>query len=123
MSMDEENTLPEALIEKLRESDPDAAMITVRVDREISEQAADQFKDRVRRRRSLPVWLATAASVLLAVFLVTSPLQEPAPTFGDHDQSGSIDIADVMALARRGDAPQSTIDAFALQVVSLGNSK
>ncbi|MEM7430757.1 MAG: hypothetical protein AAF351_02340 [Pseudomonadota bacterium] len=121
--MDEENTLPESLVEKLRATDQDTSMITARVDREISETAAAQFKGRVRRRRSLPVWLATAASVLLAVFLVTNPFQDPLPTFSDHDGSGAVDIADVMALARRGDTAQADLDAFALQIVALGDSE
>lgn len=116
--------LPEALITELRRADKPAPIITAKVDRKIGGLARAQFSARRESRRVMPAWFAVAATMILAVFLV-QVLDEPdvrdAALYSDVDGSGQIDIADVLALARRND--QATADAaltaFAMRVVSL----
>ena len=62
-------------------------------------------------------WAAIAASFIAAIFIV-SDLRSPNPLYADHDSSGQIDIADVLAVAREG-YDQEQLDAFAMQIVSL----
>jgi anti-sigma-K factor RskA len=125
MTHNEDNyeDLPRELLDELKSSDEPVPMITSRVDREIMQQARLQFASRKRRSRaSYPAWAAVAAVILVAVFVTrmdSPPLQDQPGVYADHDNSGRIDIADVLHLARTGGADQANIDAFAMQVVAL----
>ena len=127
MTSDQEpyQDLPQALIERLKVADESQPTITSRVDREILGSAQSQFAARPARRRRSYAWAAVAAALLLALLLVElrdpEPEQAP-PVYADLDQSGSIDIADVLVLAqsaKAGGVSQADIDAFAQRVVSL----
>ena len=108
--------LPDELIEALREEPP--PLITSRVDREIEARARRAFMSRRAARKHRPTrWAAIAASFVAAVFIV-GDLRNPSPLYADHDESGRIDIADVLAVAREG-YDEAQLDAFAMQVVSL----
>lgn len=117
--------LPESLIAELKQADAPRPLITAKVDRAIADLARDQFSSRPRKRTAAsPKWFAAAAAMLLAVFLLqTRDRPEPAiaELYRDVDQSGQIDIADVLALARRdnGKVTRAELDAFAMQLVSL----
>lgn len=122
----ESDDLPEALIARLKTADEPSPIITARVDREISNLAGKQFSSRPDKRRAAPVWFAVAATMVLAVFLIQSFERTDTGTaelYSDVDGSGQIDIADVMALARRSDrvATDAALAAFAMRVVSLKN--
>ena len=111
--------LPPELVEALKAASKPVPIITSRVDREISAQAAAQFSRPARTRRY--AGLAVAASLLLAIFVVL--IREPqidlsGDTYADLDASGQIDIADVLYLARRN-ADQATVDQFAFKVVAI----
>ncbi len=116
---DELPELPDELVEALREES--LTLITSRVDREIASQVRRAFKSRkapVRKHR-VTRWAAIAASVVAAV-IVIGDMRSPRTLYADHDRSGQIDIADVFAAAREGDAySQADLDAFAMRVVSL----
>lgn len=120
----DEDSLPQALIDDLRRRDAGVPVVTASVDREIAELAAVHFAKRGPRRRFGPVPLAAAASLLVAA-LVLSPFvfrQDAGPaTLGDVDGSGRVDIADVLAAARSGEASRAELDAYARQVVSMAN--
>lgn len=111
--------LPDELVDALRE-DP-APLITSRVDRELEVLAHRAFRARkaakpVRKHR-LTRWAAIAASLIAAV-IVISDKRAPRALYADHDNSGQIDIADVLAVAREG-YEEAQLEAFAMQVVSL----
>lgn len=117
--------LPEELLAELEKADKAGSLITAKVDRSIASMARDRFASRPeRRRRSAPAWLAVAATILLAVFVI--PLSNRLDTgvdglYSDADNSGQVDIADVLVLARRkdGKTSQAELDAFAMKIVSL----
>lgn len=125
--------LPQGLVDALQSADRRPAVITSRVDREITALAAGQFAGRGGARRSRPAlgglvgMVAMAASVLIAVAAVLSvfrgaPDIEGAEVYADIDGSGRIDIADVLAVARdarSNGVPQAQIDAFAARIVKL----
>ena len=111
--------LPDELIEALKE-DP-APLITSRVDRALEAQARRAFKSRrvrkpIRKHRATR-WAAIAASVVAAV-VVIGDMRQPRTLYADHDNSGQIDIADVLAVAREG-YDEAQLEAFAMQIVSL----
>ena len=115
--------LPAALVEALKRDDKALPVITARVDRRIAELAREQFADRVASS-ALPktAWLGLAAALAVVVVglqLWQPALQERRDIYADVDGSGRIDIADVLATARRGSLSQAEIDAFANRVVSL----
>ena len=128
--MEQENEqfeeLPQALIDELKATDRPVPMITARVDREILQLARAQFEQRRPPAwKSRPAWAAIAATVLIALFILDfrnpSPEQQSA-LYGDIDNSGRVDIADVLALARSrepDDLTQAEIDALAMHIVSL----
>lgn len=135
---DFEETLPAGLIDSLKAADRPVPVITARADREIAALAKAQFADRRSRKRApRAAWLAVAAAAVLAVSLVPfmdtafSPVQDAAAPSGgtlyaDVDNSGRIDIADVMLLARDTSVSRFSnddIDAFARRVVSLSASE
>lgn len=117
--------LPDALIDRLKSADTQPALITSRVDHQLLQDAATQFSSRrpARKRRSL--WLAAAATVLLALFIVQlrpPDFGDDAIAYSDADGSGQIDIADVLFLARKhagDDAAQAQLDAVAQRIVTL----
>ncbi len=124
---DEDNLegLPDELVAELKKADKPGSLITAKVDRSIANLAREQFESRPeRRRRMAPAWYAVAATVLLAVLVlpVTNRLvMDDDGLYTDVDNSGQIDIADVLTLARRSDGKitQEQLDAFAMQIVSL----
>ncbi len=124
---DEYEDLPKTLIDQLKSADQPIPMITSRVDREIYRLAQAQFSGRQRVWGRRSAWAAIAATVLVALFLVQlrgPQVVEPGPVYADLDNSGRIDIADVLHLARAGGAGQrqAEIDAFAMRIVSLAPS-
>ena len=125
---DDIETLPDDLLIELRKADKPGSLITASVDRSIAKLAHEQFSSRPgRRRQAAPVWLAVAATLLLAVFILPLPNRPESggvDLYGDVDNSGQVDIADVLALARRTDGKptQAELDAFAMRIVSLADS-
>ena len=120
--------LPDELIAELKKADKPGPLITAKVDRSIANLAREQFASRPeRRRRVAPAWYAVAATVVLAVLVL--PLTNRLGTdddalYADVDNSGQIDIADVLTLARRSDGKvsQAELDAFAMRVVALADT-
>lgn len=111
--------LPDQLVEALKEDS--TPLITSRVDRAIERRARRAFKSRKAakpaRRYRVTRWAAIAASVIAAV-VVIGDMRKPHPLYADHDNSGQIDIADVLAVAREGH-DEAELDAFAIRIVSL----
>ena len=124
---DYDEQLPESLIGELRRADKPEPLISARVDRTIAELAREYFSSRPGRRRlRTPVWYAAAASVVLALSVLQIQFRPDTGStvhYVDVDRSGQIDIADVLALARRDadSVTQAELDAFAMQLVSLSN--
>lgn len=120
--------LPDELVAKLKKADKPGALITAKADRSIANFAREQFESRPeKRRRVAPAWYAVAATVLLAVLVL--PLTNRLGTsddglYADVDNSGQVDIADVLTLSRRsnGEVTQAELDAFAMKVVSLADT-
>lgn len=130
--MEQENEqfddLPQSLIDELKAHENSVPLITARADRQVASTARQHFS--LRRNpvwKSRPAWAAVAATILVAV-LVTQ-LGDPVVSqqdglYADIDNSGQIDIADVLALARSRDAEQITqaeLDTFAMRIVSLSS--
>ena len=119
--------LPELLVTHLKQADVAPPLITAKTDRAMIELAREQFSTRAPgRRKSAPVWFAVAATVLMAIYLVPGREESPPGTmrlYADVDASGQIDIADVLALARGNEVSQDELGAFAMRIVSLGDSK
>ena len=126
---EQSETLPPAIARRLRALDREQPIVDPRTDRAVLEAANSYFAARparVRARRSrwaLP--LGAAAAVLLAAVLMR-PLVFNAPSADDVDGSGSVDVLDVLALARMraagGDASgvtDSRIDELAYRIVAL----
>ena len=120
--------LPDELVAELKKADKPGALITAKVDRNIASLAREQFASLPeKRRRIAPAWYGVAATVLLAVLVLPFTSR-----FGTHDDglytdvdnSGQIDIADVLTLARRadGEVTQAELDAIAMKVVSLADT-
>jgi hypothetical protein len=122
---DNREQLPQAFIDRLKAQDRPVPLITSRIDREILQMAEKQFGRRRPERIGRPAWAAIAATVLIALFVAQfrgPQVIEPGPVYADIDQSGHIDIADVLALARTQPAAQlsqAELDAFAMRIVSL----
>ena len=127
--MEQKNDIdvPQALRDELKAAESRVPVITARVDRDILAMAAAQFEQRRPALwRSRPAWAAAAAIALIAVFVVNTierPARLETAVYADVDNSGRVDIADVLALARSaketGTLSQAEIDAFAMQIVSL----
>jgi len=125
---DKRERLPDELVAELKKADKPGSLITAKVDRSIADLAREQFESRPeKRRRVAPAWYAVAATVVLAVLVL--PLTNRLGTsddglYADVDNSGQIDIADVLTLARRGDGEvsQAELDAFAMKIVSLADA-
>jgi hypothetical protein len=115
--------LPAALVEALKRDDEALPVITARVDRHIAALAREQFADR-ETPSAIPkmAWIGVAAAVAVAVVglqLWQPAMQERRDIYADVDGSGKIDIADVLAIARRESLSQAEIDAFANRIVAL----
>ena len=124
MSDDETlDDLPQNLVDELKAADRPLPMITARIDREIEAAARAHFAG---RRRSVGLrrsgWAALVASVLVAVLVLErwAPAPDQGTLYGDLDGSGQVDIADVLAAARTGNASGPALDAFAYRIVALG---
>ncbi len=114
--------LPTSLIDALKRADQPPLVITAGVDRAVADLAASHFQGRRSTWKRHGGWAALAASVALVALLVFppgNPLRDETTLYGDVDGSGRIDIADVLALARRPGVEQADLDAFAMRVVSL----
>jgi hypothetical protein len=121
-------TLPPAIVDRLRRLDRSQPIVDPRADRAVLEAARAYFAARparsARRRWAMP--LAAAATLLLAAILVRPLVFDAVPARDDVDGSGRVDILDVLALARvraeRGDAAgvtQVSIDELAYRIVAL----
>ena len=101
------DSLPESLVDALKQADKPVPMITARADHAIRAMAEEQFRGRATpRRMPRPAWVAIAASLLVAVLVVQnqeSPAPESTGIYADVDGSGRIDIADVLQAARNRD--------------------
>ena len=120
--IEQDEQLPDALVDELKRIDQAPAVITARVDRSLANTARAHFSSRQVQRWRQPVWGAAAACVLLAALVTTDLLEDEAVTsmYADVDGSGAINIADVLALARTGQGlDQGDLDAFAFRLVSL----
>ena len=121
---EQDERLPDTLVEELKRIDRAPEVITSRVDRSLASMAHAQFA-----QRRIPCWqpqgtwrAAAAACVLVVVLFTTNHLWEhdDASIYADIDGSGQVDIADVLALARAEDVVnQADIDAFAYRLVAL----
>jgi hypothetical protein len=121
-------TLPSAIVERLRRLDRSQPIVDPRSDRAVLDAAHAYFRARPARpaRRRWAVPFAAAATLLLAAILVRPLVFDTAPARDDVDGSGRVDILDVLALARvraeRGDAAgvsQASIDELAYRIVAL----
>ena len=120
--IEQDEQLPSALVDELKRIDRAPAVITSRVDRTLSTMAHGHFSSRPVPRWRQPAWGAAAACVLATVLITTNPLEDRSDRsiYADVDGSGAVDIADVLALARSGQAvDQGDLDAFAFRLVSL----
>lgn len=125
---DTPNTLPDALLERLRARDRRVSMLTPQVDRALDAAARAQFAGR-RRPAVFAGWryAAAAAVVFVALFLLRpfdSGEADRLRLAGDIDGSGQVDVLDVFALARSRAADpasvsQARIDELAARIVSL----
>ena len=123
------DTLPPAIASRLRALDRAQSIVDPRTDRTVLEAASKYFAARPATPRARrPRWvlpLGAAAAVLFAAVLMR-PLVFDAPSADDIDGSGSVDVLDVLALARMraagGDASGITdarIDELAYRIVAL----
>jgi len=116
--------LPTDLVDALKSTDRAPAVVTRVVDRLLADAASAQFGERGvpgvwRRSRR---WAALAASIALVGVLAVRWDHWAGPDealYTDLDGSGTIDIADVLALARNGTASADELDAFARRVVAV----
>lgn len=114
----QDDDLPQALRDALRAADRAPPTITAAVDRAVARGAEAQFG--ARRWRAPGAWAAAAGAVLAVALLLLVPRPDEPRSYRDVDGSGTIDIADVLALARQsGAASQADLDAFAMRVVAL----
>ncbi len=127
------NELPETIIDRLRGDERSISIISPKIDQIILAKARSQFENRHQARsRTLarPAWVAIAASVALAILVMNNFnfTRSPVPgNIDDVDNSGRVDIVDVLTLARlREQNPaavsQAQIEALMMQVVSLTKS-
>ncbi len=125
--------LPETIIDRLRGEDASISIISPKIDQLILAEAKAQFADREQagsRTYAKPAWVALAASVVLAVFVMNNLniTRSPVPTnIDDVDNSGRVDILDVLSLARTRErnpaaVSQAKIETLMMQVVSLSKN-
>lgn len=116
------------LVDALKSTDRAPSMVTRVVDRALADAASAQFGGRgapgVWRRSGR--WAALAASIALVGALAVRWDDWARPDealYADQDGSGTIDIADVLALARTGTASADELDAFARRVVAVDGGR
>ena len=130
---EQSETLPPTIASRLRALDRAEAIVDPRTDRAVLEAARAYFAGRpaaARARRSrwaVPVGMA--AAVLLAAVLMRPLVFQP-PSADDVDGSGSVDVLDVLALARMraaaGDASgvtEARIEELAYRIVALDSAR
>jgi len=120
--IEQDEQLPDALVEELKRIDRQPAVITSRVDRTLSTIARSHFSSRQVQRWRPQAWAPAAACALIALIFAMGRLEHPVDTslYADVDGSGAVDIADVLALARSGQSiDQGLLDAFAFRLVAL----
>jgi hypothetical protein len=125
----DEHELPRAVIDALSDLDGKVSVLTPAVDRTIRESAEAHFCR--RPERAAPRWKrwafpgAIAASLLAGLLLIQIQLAVQSPLAADDvDGSGTVDILDAFALARRPGfdsdvARQQEVDALAMRIVSI----
>jgi len=124
------DTLPPAILERLQRLDRAQPIVDPRTDRAVLDAAQAYFRarpQRAARGRRWTVPFAAAATLLLAAILMRPFLVDTGvPPRDDVDGSGSVDILDVLALARervaRGDRAaitEASIDELAYRIVAL----
>ena len=124
--------LPAAMISRLRALDRAEPIVDPRTDRAVLEAARTYFEGRpaaARARRSRwAVPLGAAAAVLLVAVLMRPLVFQPLAD--DVDGSGSVDVLDVLALARMraaaGDASgvtEARIEELAYRIVALDSAR
>ena len=120
---EQDERLPEALIDEMKRLDRAPGVITARVDRNLASMAHAQFAQRrIPRWQPQGAWPAAAAACVLVVVLFTANHlweQDDTSIYADIDGSGQINIADVLALAREDGPDQADLDAFAFRLVAL----
>ena len=100
---EQDEQLPKALIDKLKQIDRGPEVITSRVDRALASMARAHFAPRgIPRWQRQSGWGVAAACVLAVALVATNRFSEQDDTsfYADIDGSGQIDIADVLVLAR-----------------------
>jgi len=115
------DTLPAAIVARLRHADRVQAIVDPRTDRAIIGAARSHFGSRVARPARWAVPLGIAASLLLAFLLVRPFDSSREPSGDDVDGSGRVDVLDVLALARAraGDASDARIEELGYRIVAL----
>src|SRR5262245_46037540 len=94
--MANDDRVPEQLIAALREADKGRLFVPPELDAAILAQAKANL---VRRRKRLPLpWLAAAAALVIAAFVVFTPARK---AHEDVNRDGRVDIRDALALARK----------------------
>jgi hypothetical protein len=130
---EQHETLPPAIASRLRQLDRAQPIVDPRTDRAVLDGARSYFAARpatsVPRRARWMLPLGAAAAVLLTAVLVR-PLVFEGPSVDDVDGSGSVDVLDVLALARMraagGDASGITaarIDELAYRIVAIDSPR
>jgi hypothetical protein len=129
---EQSETLPPAMISRLRALDRAQPIVDPRTDRAVLEAARNYFAGRPAARARRSRWavpLGAAAAVLLAAVLMRPLVFEP-PSADDVDGSGSVDVLDVLALARMraagGDASgvtEARIEELAYRIVALDTTR
>lgn len=116
--------LDDGLIHALKAADEAPPVITARVDRALMDMSTRHFASRRGGWKRHGGWALAASVALVAVLAVRMiPLEsdDGEVLYADVNGSGSVDIADVFALARAGKTSitPADLDAFAMRVVSL----
>jgi hypothetical protein len=122
-------TLPPAIVSRLRRLDRSQPIVDPRTDRAVLDAARAYFAARpmpAARSKRWAMPLGAAAAVLLAAILVRPFVLDTAPRGDDVDGSGRVDVLDVLALARAraasGDAAgvtEARIEELGLSIVAL----
>jgi hypothetical protein len=124
--------LPDAIVERLRARDRNVTFLTPRVDAAIERAAAEQFARRGAKgfrhaRWALPAAAAAALLAAIVVIKLGGDVEPAAPLVADDvDGSGQVDILDAFALARAhagageaSPAEQPDVARLAARVVAL----
>ena len=114
------DTLPAALVARLKHADRAQAIVDPRTDRVVLDSARSHFASRRPRPARWAVPLGLAASLLLAFLLVRPFDSSHSPSsIDDVDGSGRVDVLDVLALARAARAGDARIEELGYRIVAL----